>query len=60
MSRPRLALAFAGFLAAICAVITDDRRIVWVAIGLLSASFLLRLVQRKASREHPEDKPDRE
>jgi hypothetical protein len=58
MNRFRLGLALAGFVAAIAAVVTDDRRIVWTAIGLLSASFHLRLVQRNHPREHYEDKPD--
>ena len=58
MSRLRLALALIGFLAAVLGVATDDRRIVWIAIALLSASFLLRRLQRKTSREHPENKPD--
>ena len=39
MSRLRLALALIGFLAAVLGVATDDRRIVWIAIALLSASF---------------------
>ena len=58
MNRLRVGLALAGFVAAIAAVITDDRRIVWIAIGLLSVSFFLRLLQRKHPREHSEDKPD--
>ena len=58
MSRVRLGLALAGFVAAVCAVVTDDRRIVWIAIGLLSAAFLLRLLQRKSSRKHSDDEPD--
>ena len=60
MSRVRLMLSLAGFVAAICAVVTDDRRIVWVAIALLFGSFLLRILQRKSPREHSEDKPDTE
>ncbi len=58
MNRFRLGLALAGFVAAIAAVITNDRRIVWIAIGLLLGSFLHRLLQRKHPREHSEDKPD--
>jgi hypothetical protein len=58
MNRFRLGLALAGFVAAIAAVITNDRRIVWIAIGLLSASFLFRLLQRNHPREHSEDEPD--
>jgi hypothetical protein len=58
MNRLRLGLSLAGFIAAIFAVMTDDHRVVWLAIGLLSASFLLRVLQRKSPREHSEDKPD--
>jgi hypothetical protein len=58
MIRLRLGLSLAGFVAAILAVMTDDHRVVWLAIGLLSASFLLRVLQRKSPREHSEDKPD--
>jgi hypothetical protein len=60
MNRLRLLLSVAGFAAAICAVVTDDRRIVWAAIGLLSGSFLVRVLQRKSSREHSNDKLDTE
>jgi hypothetical protein len=60
MNRLRLLLSVAGFVAAVCAVATDDRRIAWVAIGLLCLSFLLRMLQRKSPRGHSEDEPDAE
>jgi len=58
MNAFRIGLAVAGFVAAIFAVMTDDRRVVWLAIALLAASFLVRVLQRNSSREHSEDKPD--
>jgi hypothetical protein len=57
MSRLRLALALAGFAAAVIAVVTEDRRISWVAIGLLLVSLLLRVLQRKRSGEQREEGP---
>ena len=58
MSRLRPILAMAGFGVALLAVATEDGRIGWVAIILLAASLLLRLVQRKRSGEHREDESD--
>lgn len=49
MSRLRLALAVAGFAAAVLAVMTEDRRIGWMAIGLLLVALLFRFLQRKRS-----------
>jgi hypothetical protein len=51
MSRLRLALAVAGFAAALLAVVTEDPRVGWVAIGLLLGALLFRLLQRKRSSE---------
>jgi len=58
MSRLRLALALAGFAVAVLAVMAGDRRIGWVAIGLLLVSLLLRLRQRKRSGEPREEEPE--
>jgi hypothetical protein len=58
MNHFRLGLGLAGFVTAVLAITIDDRRVVWIAIGLLSASFLLRILQRKVPREHSKDKPD--
>ncbi len=58
MSRLRLILAMAGFGVALLAVVIEDGRIGWVAIILLAASLLLRLMQRKRSDEHREDGSD--
>jgi hypothetical protein len=58
MNRVRLAMAIGGFAAAVLAVVTDDRRISWIAIALLSASLILRILQRKHSGEHRQDGAD--
>jgi hypothetical protein len=42
----RLGLSLTGMVAAIVAIMLNDRRIVWGAIVLLAASLLLRLVAR--------------
>ena len=47
LERVRLILALAGMVFLIAGVATDSHRIVWVAIVLLGASFLLRLYLRK-------------
>ena len=46
LNRIRLALSLGGMVVAVLAIMLDDRRIVWGAIGLLAASLLLRLVAR--------------
>lgn len=43
-------LAVAGFAAALTGVLRDDRRVVWVAIGLVGAAFVLRLVSARLAR----------
>lgn len=53
MNRLRLVLALAGMVFAVAGIATEDRRIVWVAIGLLAISFLLRLVRRRRGRDRP-------
>ncbi|HET9038567.1 MAG TPA: hypothetical protein VFN40_00290 [Gemmatimonadales bacterium] len=50
MTYLRLGLAFAGFAAALLAVAFEDRRLGWVAIALLAASVVVRVVQRRRSR----------
>ena len=55
MRRLRLGLSLGGFLSALFAISRDDRRLGWVAIGLLGASVGLRVAQaildRRASRQ---------
>ena len=58
MSRLRLALALAGFAAAVLAVMTEDRRLGWVAIGLLLVALLFRFLQRKRFGGQREEGPE--
>jgi hypothetical protein len=46
LNKVRLALSLTGMVAAVVAIMLDDRRAVWVAIALLAASLLLRLLGR--------------
>jgi hypothetical protein len=46
LNRLRLALSLSGMVVAVLAIMLDDRRVVWGAIGLLAASVIVRLVQR--------------
>ncbi|MGN6392167.1 MAG: hypothetical protein ACTHM9_07980 [Gemmatimonadales bacterium] len=46
----RLGLALAGFIAAVLAIALEDVRVGWLAIALLAASLLVRLVQRRNTR----------
>lgn len=56
MNRFRLGFAIAGFVLALLSIALNDRRVAWVAIVFLAASFILRLVLRKRDRT----KSDRE
>ena len=47
MHTARLGFAVAGFVFAIGAVVLDDHRAAWAAIGLLAASLALRLITRR-------------
>ncbi|MEP7326516.1 MAG: hypothetical protein ABI836_11250 [Gemmatimonadota bacterium] len=47
LPRLRLVLIVAGLVFTIAGVATNNRIITWVAIGLLGASLLLRLLLRK-------------
>lgn len=44
VNRVRLGLSLAGMVMAVLAIMLNDRRLVWGAIGLLAASLLLRLI----------------
>lgn len=46
LNKVRLGLSLGGMVAAVLAIMLEDRRVVWVAIGLLAASLLLRFVAR--------------
>jgi len=52
MKRVRIVFAVGGFAAALLGVALGDRRITWVAIGLLAISLLLRLILRKRANHH--------
>lgn len=47
LNRIRLALSLGGMLVAVLAIMRDDRRLVWGAVGLLAASLILRLLGRR-------------
>jgi Flp pilus assembly protein TadB len=47
VNRIRLGLSLTGMVVAVLAIMLNDRRLVWGAIGLLAASLLLRLVVRQ-------------
>lgn len=54
----RLACAVFGFAAAVAGVVLEDSRIVWVAIALLAAAFLLRILVRRlaeSAADHSDD-----
>lgn len=57
MTRLRIGLALAGFLAALLSVALNDDRIAWLAIALLAASLVLRLLLRKREARPPDDRP---
>ena len=44
MMRLRLGVAAAGFAAAVLAVSLEDRRLVWIAVALLTIALILRFV----------------
>jgi hypothetical protein len=47
MRTARLALAVAGFLAALASIVLDNRQIGWGAIALLIGSLILRILSGK-------------
>ena len=54
INRIRLALSLTGMVAAVVAIMLNDRRVVWGAIALLAASLLLRAVARRRGRHEGE------
>lgn len=52
--RLRLVLAVAGFAFAVAGIATDNRLVVWVAIGLLGAAMVVRLIARRAEARREE------
>lgn len=49
MTRLRIGLALAGFVAALLAVVAEQPRITWAAIALLTGSLIVRLLQRRGN-----------
>jgi hypothetical protein len=47
VTRLRIGLALAGFVVALLAVVTDRPRVGWGAVALLTASLIVRLLQRR-------------
>ena len=47
MKRLKVALALAGILLAVVALWRDDRRVTWVAIGVLGVALVLRIASRQ-------------
>ena len=47
MTFARLGLALAGFAVALLSIALDDKQVAWGAIALLTASLILRLLQKK-------------
>ena len=48
LSRLRVGLSLVGLLIVIAAVARDDQMLMWVAIGCLGASVLVRLMLKRA------------
>lgn len=60
LSRLRVGLSLVGLLIVIAALARDDKTLMWVAIGCLSASVVVRIVLRRAlekarERDRPEE-----
>ena len=49
--RVRIGVGVAGVVIGVLGIARDDRRIVWVAIGLLGVSALLRLLRQGSPRQ---------
>jgi uncharacterized membrane protein len=54
MNRLRFNVALAGILLAVIALWRDDKRITWIAIGVLAVAIVLRLVGRRGAEAPPE------
>ena len=55
MNPLRLFTALMGFLAAALAIARDDSTLVWIAIGLLGSSVVVRVVQKFQSKGRSDD-----
>lgn len=47
MMQARLGLAVVGFIFAVAGVLRDDRRLVWIAMVLLAAALIIRVILRR-------------
>jgi hypothetical protein len=56
----RRGLVLVGYTLAVLAIAFEEHRVGWAAIGLLAASLLLRLVERRrqSSDAAPNDSPE--
>jgi hypothetical protein len=54
VNRLRFNFATAGILLAVVALWRDDKRITWVAIGVLAIAVILRIVSRRWPPAPPE------
>jgi len=50
----RLGFSLAGFVVALLSIALDDGRLAWGAIALLTASLIVRLLQRKQGDGRPD------
>jgi hypothetical protein len=57
MKQVRILIALTGFLTAALSVALDDHRLGWLAICLLAASLLLRVLKHKRATRAEEDPP---
>lgn len=55
LSRLRVGFSLAGLLVVVAAIARNDTRLMWVAIGLLGASVVVRLALRRAVNQLQED-----
>lgn len=58
MTRARQALGLLGLMAALAGIATDNKAVVWVAIGLLGASVLMRAVTAILARRREQSPPE--
>jgi hypothetical protein len=56
----RRGLALVGYALAVLAIAFEEHRVGWAAVGLLAASLLLRMVERRrpAADAAPNDSPE--
>lgn len=50
MNPLRIVLAVAGLVFAVAGIATDNRIVIWAAIGLLAVSFVIRLMVHRQGK----------